>query len=126
MTFKTLYEIFKHSVENFSERIAFSMIDGEDVTYKEVGERAATVQELLLNAGVGAGDKVAILSSSMPNWGISYFAVVSAGMVVVPILPDFHTEQIHQITNHSEARLFIVADHIWKKINAECPHGKVF
>ena len=117
MTFKTLYEIFKHSVENFSERIAFSMIDGEDVTYKEVGERAATVQELLLNAGVGAGDKVAILSSSMPNWGISYFAVVSAGMVVVPILPDFTSEELDLIIQHSEAKAILVSDKLYTKLN---------
>ena len=69
MTFNTLYEIVKHSVEKFSSRIAFSMIGGEELTYKEVGERIDKVQDMLLNAGVGAGDKVAILSSSMPNWG---------------------------------------------------------
>ena len=81
MTFNTLYEIVKHSVEKFANRIAFSMIGGEDVSYKEVGERVDKVQEMLLNAGVGAGDKVVILSSSMPNWSVSYFAVTSAGMV---------------------------------------------
>lgn len=66
-TFSTIYEIVRHSVEKFASRIAFSMLDGEDVSYKEVGERIAHVQEMLLDAGVGAGDKVAILSSSMPN-----------------------------------------------------------
>jgi acyl-CoA synthetase (AMP-forming)/AMP-acid ligase II len=96
MTFKTLYEVVKHSVEKFSSRIAFTMIDTEDVSYKEVGERIEDVQEKLLNAGVGAGDKVAILSSSMPNWGVSYFAVTTAGMIAVPILPDFTSEE--QIT----------------------------
>ena len=89
MTFSTLYEIVKHSVTKFSEKIAFSMIGGEDVSYKEVGERIEKVQTMLLNAGVNAGDKVAILSSSMPNWGVAYFAVTTAGMVAVPILPDF-------------------------------------
>ena len=47
MIFNTLYEIVKHSVEKFSERIAFSMIDGEDVSYKEVGERVEKVQEII-------------------------------------------------------------------------------
>ena len=45
MTFNTIYEIVKHSVENFAERIAFSMIGGEDVSYKEVGERVDKVQD---------------------------------------------------------------------------------
>ena len=62
MEFNTLYEIVKHSVEKFSQRIAFSMIGGEDVSYKEVGERIEKVQDMLLNAGVNAGDKVVINS----------------------------------------------------------------
>ncbi len=119
MTFNTIYEIFKHSVENFAERIAFSMIGGEDVSYKEVGERVDKVQELLLNAGVGAGDKVAILSSSMPNWGVSYFAVTTAGMVAVPILPDFTGDELDLIITHAEAKAILVSDKLYTKLSKE-------
>ena len=117
MTFNTLYEIVKHSVEKFAERIAFSMIGGEDVSYKEVGERIDKVQELLLNAGVNAGDKVVILSSSMPNWSISYFAVTSAGMVAVPILPDFTGAELDLIIEHSEAKAILVSDKLYTKLS---------
>lgn len=119
MTFNTIYEIVKHSVENFAERIAFSMIGGEDVSYKEVGERVDKVQELLLNAGVGAGDKVAILSSSMPNWGVSYFAVTTAGMVAVPILPDFTGDELDLIITHAEAKAILVSDKLYTKLSKE-------
>ena len=117
MTFKTLYEVVKHSVEKFSSRIAFTMIDNEDVTYKEVGERIEKVQNMLLDAGVGAGDKVAILSSSMPNWGVSYFAVTTAGMVAVPILPDFTSEELDIILEHSEAKAILVSDKLYTKLS---------
>ena len=117
MTFNTLYEIVKHSVEKFTERIAFSMIGGEDVSYKEVGERIDKVQELLLNAGVNAGDKVVILSSSMPNWSVSYFAVTSAGMVAVPILPDFTGAELDLIIEHSEAKAILVSDKLYTKLS---------
>ena len=117
MTFKTLYEVVKHSVEKFSSRIAFTMIDTEDVSYKEVGERIEDVQEKLLNAGVGAGDKVAILSSSMPNWGVSYFAVTTAGMIAVPILPDFTSEELDLIIEHSEAKAILVSDKLFTKLS---------
>ena len=117
MTFNTLYEIVKHSVEKFSKRIAFSMIGGEDVTYEEVGERIEKVQEMLLDAGVGAGDKVAILSSSMPNWGVSYFAVTTAGMIAVPILPDFTGEELDLIIEHSEAKAILVSDKLYTKLS---------
>ena len=119
MTFNTLYEIVKHSVAKFSERIAFSMIGGEDVSYKEVGERVERVQELLLNAGVNAGDKVAILSSSMPNWGVAYFAVTTAGMVAVPILPDFTGTELDLIIEHSEAKAILVSDKLYTKLSKE-------
>ena len=117
MIFNTLYEIVKHSVEKFSERIAFSMIDGEDVSYKEVGERVEKVQEMLISAGLNAGDKVAILSSSMPNWGVSYFAVTTAGMVAVPILPDFTGAELDLIIEHSEAKAILVSDKLYTKLS---------
>lgn len=116
MTFNTLYEIVKHSVEKFSSRIAFTMIGGEDVSYKEVGERIENIQEMLLNAGVGADDKVAILSSSMPNWGIAYFAVTTAGMVAVPILPNFTSSELELIISHSEAKAILVSDKLYTKL----------
>ena len=119
MTFNTLYEIVKHSVEKFSSRIAFSMIGGEELSYKEVGERIDKVQDMLLNAGVGAGDKVAILSSSMPNWGVSYFAVTTAGMVAVPILPDFTSSELDLIIEHSEAKAILVSDKLYTKLTKE-------
>lgn len=118
-TFNTLYEIVRNSIENFSSRIAFSMLGGEDVSYKEVGERIEKVQELLLDAGVGAGDKVAILSSSMPNWGVSYFAVTTAGMIAVPILPDFTSSELDLIIEHSEAKAILVSDKLYAKLSKE-------
>ena len=118
-TFNTLYEIVRNSIENFSSRIAFSMLGGEDVSYKEVGERIEKVQEMLLDAGVGAGDKVAILSSSMPNWGVSYFAVTTAGMIAVPILPDFTSSELDLIIEHSEAKAILVSDKLYAKLSKE-------
>ena len=118
-TFNTIYEIVRHSLENFSSRIAFSMLGGEDVSYKEVGERIEQVQELLLDAGVGAGDKVAILSSSMPNWGVSYFAVTTAGMIAVPILPDFTSSELDLIIEHSEAKAILVSDKLYAKLSKD-------
>ena len=117
MTFNTLYEIVKHSVEKFSSRIAFSMIGGEDVSYKEVGSRIERVQEMLLGAGINAGDKVAILSSSMPNWSVSYFAITTAGMVAVPILPDFTSDELDLIIEHSEAKAIMVSDKLYTKLS---------
>lgn len=117
MTINTLYELTRNSVEKFASKIAFSMFEGDDVTYAEVGRRIEKVQEILTGAGLKAGDKVALLSSNMPNWGVCYFAVTTAGMVVVPILPDFSGEELDMIIEHSEAKALLVSDKLFTKLS---------
>ena len=116
---KTIYELLHVSVEKFSNNIAFSMFGGEDVTYKEVMERVEHVQEMLLSAGLKPGDKVALLSSSMPNWGVCYFAVTTAGMVVVPLMPDFTGEELDSLLKHSESKALLVSDKLYTKLSKE-------
>ena len=119
MTINTLYELARNSVEKFASKVAFSMFEGDDVTYAEVGRRIEKVQEILTGAGLHAGDKVALLSSNMPNWGVCYFAVTSAGMVAVPILPDFSGEELDMIIAHSEAKALLVSDRLFTKLSKQ-------
>lgn len=119
MTINTLYELARNSVEKFASKVAFSMFEGDDVTYAEVGRRIEKVQEILTCAGLHAGDKVALLSSNMPNWGVCYFAVTSAGMVAVPILPDFSGEELDMIIAHSEAKALLVSDRLFTKLSKQ-------
>ena len=119
MTINTLYELVRNSVEKFASKVAFSMFEGDDVTYAEVGRRIEKVQEILTGAGLRAGDKVSLLSSNMPNWGVCYFAVTSAGMVAVPILPDFSGEELDMIIAHSEAKALLVSDRLFTKLSKQ-------
>ena len=116
---KTIYELLHTSVEKFSNNIAFTMFGGEDVTYREVLERVEQVQEMLLGAGLKPGDKVALLSSSMPNWGVCYFAVTTAGMVVVPLMPDFTGEELDSLLEHSESKALLVSDKLYTKLSKD-------
>ena len=116
---KTLCELLNNSIEQFPDRIAFEMFEGESVSYQEVGKRVKTVQELLLSAGLNPGDKVALLSSSMPNWGVCYLAVTSMKMVIVPIMPDFSTEELDMILEHSEAKALLTSDKLFTKLSKE-------
>lgn len=117
MLFDTLYGLSRYSVKQYASKVAFSMYEGDDITYAEVGRRMARVQEILTGAGLQPGDKVALLSSNMPNWGVCYFAVTSAGMVAVPILPDFSGEELDMIIEHSEARALLVSDRLFTKLS---------
>ena len=116
---KTIYELLHTSVEKFANNIAFEMLGGEKVTYSEVKERVEHVQEMLLGAGLNPGDKVALLSSSMPNWGVCYFAVTTAGMVVVPLMPDFTGEELDSLIEHSESKALLVSDKLYTKLSKD-------
>ena len=117
MKINTLREVLQQSLEKFSDRVAFSLWRGAEVTYKEVGERVEKIQEMLVDADIQPGDRVAILSSSVPNWGIAYFAITSAGYVVVPIMPDFSSEDIDRIIEHSESKALFVSDKLYSKLS---------
>ncbi len=117
MKLTTLYEVLHESIKKFSDHIALSQWQGEEITYGQVGERVAQLQETLVSAGLNPGDRVAILSSNMPNWGISYFAVTTAGYVAVPILPDFTTEDLDRIIEHSETKALLVSDKLFGKVS---------
>ncbi|MGN0006621.1 MAG: AMP-binding protein, partial [Alistipes sp.] len=67
--------------------------------------------------GLKPGDRVAILSSNMPNWGVCYFAVTTSGYTAVPILPDFTTDDIDRIIEHSEAKALFVSDKLYTKVS---------
>ncbi len=119
MKLNTLYEILHESVKNFSERIAFSLWKGDSITFKKVGEKVAEVQEMLRSAGLKKGDKVVLLSSNMPNWGICYFAITAGGYTVVPVLPDMTSADLDRIVEHSEAKAMCVSDKLFTKISEE-------
>ncbi|MFR9533359.1 MAG: AMP-binding protein [Rikenellaceae bacterium] len=119
MVINTLKDLALRSVEKFSDNVAFSMLNGESVTYNEFRVRMTVVQDLLQNAGLNSGDKVALLSSNMPNWSVCYFAVVSAGMTIVPILPDFSGPELDMIIQHSEAKAILVSDKLFTRLSKE-------
>lgn len=117
MAYKTLRELYQNSINSFCDRPAFSMYEGEELTYADVAERVNIVTDMLLGAGISSGDKVALLSNNMPNWGVCYFAVVSAGMIVVPILPDFSGPELDMIIKHADAKALLVSDKLFSKIS---------
>ena len=96
-------------VENFADNNSIVFAGEEKYTYRQMGADIERVASLLSVLGVEKGDKVAILSTNMPNWGVSFFAISVLGAVAVPILPDFHENEIKTIIEHSEAKVIFVA-----------------
>ena len=114
---KTLQELIKLSVKKYSHCPSYSFVEGEPISYAEFGKRIFSTSQSLYNMGIRNGDKVAILSQNMPNWGVAYFAITTIGAVVVPLLPDFSETEIENILNHSESKAIFVSKHLQNKIS---------
>ncbi|MGB5964424.1 MAG: AMP-binding protein [Sulfurimonadaceae bacterium] len=109
----TLKALFEHSIESYGDRPALRFVDGEGLSYAELGAKVAAIQEMLRAYGIRRGDKVALYSENMPNWGAVYFAVTTMGAVIVPILPDFHTSEALHIATHAECKAAFVSQKLF-------------
>lgn len=109
-------EIVKNSARLYPERIAFTGVDGTDYNYTELEQASAYVATMLNSAGLGKGDKIAILGENSAHWSISYFGISSTGATAVPILPDFRAKEICTILEHSEAKSLFVSGKMIPKL----------
>ena len=119
---RTLRNVLLNSVERYASRTALAMVGSPGLTYAALSEQVETLSHLLHERGVIAGDRVAILGENMPNWGVVFFAVTTMGAIAVPILPDFHPTEIHQILRHAEVKALFVSRRLFPKVeDAEVP-----
>jgi long-chain acyl-CoA synthetase len=96
---------------------------GITLQFHDVARKIEKLHILFENCDLKKGDKVAICGRNSAHWAVAFLATLTYGAVAVPILHEFNAEQIHNIVNHSEARLLFVGDYIVKTIDAdEMPH----
>jgi long-chain acyl-CoA synthetase len=99
-----------------SNQIALTYVDDEPIRYSDLKRQINHLSGFLKNQGVAHGDSVAILGENSPQWGIAYFAITTMGAVAVPILPDFHTSEIHHILRHSGSKVIFISERFYYKI----------
>lgn len=114
----TFPALFAETIRKNGSRPAMALVGETPITYDELNRKILALVAWLEKLGIKRGDKIAILSSSIPNWGISYYAITFMGAVVVPLLPDFHASEIGNILEHSESNAIFVSDGLRSKINA--------
>jgi long-chain acyl-CoA synthetase len=112
----TLKAMIQNTIAKHPTRPALSMADGDPISYAQLSIEINEVINLLKEHGIKKGDRVVLLSQNMPNWGIAYLAITSMGAVVVPILVDFHVNEILQIIKHSGAKAVFVSNIHYEKI----------
>ncbi|MFC2114117.1 AMP-binding protein [Bacteroidota bacterium] len=94
---------------------SLGFVSEKPLTYEELHQQVNAVMAFLEMQGIQKGDRVAILSTNMPNWGISFFALNMMGVVAVPILPDFHVNEITHIVKHAECSGLFVSANLFHK-----------
>lgn len=118
----TLPFLLENTVNAYGNNNALSYVNNKGLTYHELSVEVEKIKEQLLNLGISKGDKVAILSRSMPNWGVAFFAITSLGAIAVPLLPDFHENEIKNILEHSESKAIFVSKLMYTKIENLSPN----
>lgn len=88
-------------------------------TYKEIAEKIVKIHMVFREFGIKEGDKIAIVGRNSANWCATYLAIVTYGTVVVPILPDFRTEDLQNIINHSDSKIIFADEKIWEQLEAD-------
>ena len=103
-------EFIEKSIKSNWTIHALADYKGISFTYAEVAMRVARLHIAMELAGIGKGDKVALIGKNSAAWAITYIATVTYGAVIVPILPDFTIEDVHHIVNHSDSKVLFAGD----------------
>ena len=111
--------LIEESIINNWDLNAITDYQGATLQYHDVARKIEKLHILFENSGVERGDRIALCGRNSANWAVAFLATLTYGAVAVPVLHEFTAEQIHNIVNHSEARLLFVGDVVAKTINPE-------
>lgn len=114
---KQFIEYIEESIVKNWNLNALTDYNGVTLQYKDVARKIAKFHIAMEEAGIQPGDKIAVCGRNSAHWGVTFLAAVTYGAVIVPILHEFKADNIHNIVNHSEAKLLFVGDQIWENLD---------
>src|SRR5690606_17719964 len=117
MANQTLSNLYTSAFQKNWDSLAFSDYEGSDFKYSEIATTIKSLHLFYQLSGIQRGDKIAVLGRNSSHWGAVFLSAVSAGIVIVPILPDFNESNTNHILNHSEAKLLFGATQLLDKVN---------
>ena len=107
----------ENSIKKNWDLNALTDYKGATLQYKDVARKIEKLHIIFESCGIQKGDKIAICGRNSSHWGVTFLAVVTYGAVAVPILHEFKADNVHNIVNHSEAKLLFVGDVVWENLN---------
>jgi long-chain acyl-CoA synthetase len=107
---ETLPDLIRQALANPREEVLLERVDGKwtPISNERLLERVESIACAIRNAGLAAGDRVALISHNCVDWIVCDFATFFAGCVVVPIYPTQALDHMAYIVEHSGARLLFV------------------
>lgn len=117
--YKDFIGYIEESIKQNWDLAALTDYEGSTLQYKDVARKIEKLHILFENAGIKPEDKIALCGRNSANWAVAFLATLSYGAVAVPILHEFKAEQVHNIVNHSEARILFVGDQVWPTLDAD-------
>lgn len=122
-TTNSLIQLIEESIRKNWNLDAMTDYKGATLQYKDVARKIEKMHILLEHAGIKRGDKIALCGRNSANWTATFLGVITYGAVAVPILHEFKADNVHNIVNHSEARMLFVGDQVWENFNETAmPH----
>jgi long-chain acyl-CoA synthetase len=115
---KNFVNYLEDGIQNNWEHEALSDYQGETFKYSEIAGHVKYFHQLFAKIGINSDDKIALVGKNSARWAILYISVVSYGATLVPILPDFKSDDLHEIVNHSDSVLLFVGSMVNSRIDA--------
>lgn len=116
----TLGKLYDYSTIRYSNNKVSKVIDTDkEYTYAGFKAQCDSLSKQLTQFGIGASDKVAILSQNMPEWTVAFFATVPFGRIAIPILPESSANEVTNILNHSESKVLFVSKKLLPNVSRE-------
>ncbi len=119
MEFQSVNKLYEKSFRENWDRPALSNYRGMTLHYRDVARRIAKLHIMYEECGLKRGDKVAICSRNQSNWGVVFLSAITYGAVPVPILHEFKAGNIHNLVNHSEAKVLFVDEVVWEGLSED-------
>ena len=120
---KSFIALIEKSIKKNWDANALTDYKGVTYQFKDVARKIEKLHIIFEESGVKPGDKIAICGRNMSHWGVTFLATVTYGAVIVPILHEFKPDQVHNIVNHSEAKLLFVGDVVWEGLDESAMPG---
>ncbi len=105
----------RRAIKYYPEKIA--VVDGDkEFTYKEFGERSDKLSIALHQAGIRAGDHVAVMLPNTHYMLECFYGICQLGAAMVPLNYRLSAEDLEYIINHSDSKMLIVDEEFCEPI----------